>query len=112
MLPSPVITPDTGVATALHLLREHNLPALPVVEGDRLLGMVYEKDLLRLAPSEATMLDAFELHAALDRLTVRRVVRPVESLSVYASLQEALAWSAAPPPKPCPWSTTTACSAC
>lgn len=90
MQPSPVVTPFTGVATALRLLHEHNLPALPVVENGQLLGMVYEKDLLRLAPSEATTLDVYEQHAALDRLTVRRVMRSVASLGTCASLQEAM----------------------
>ena len=90
MLPSPVVTSSTGVATALRLLREHNLPALPVVERGQLLGMVYEKDLLRLAPSEATTLDVYEQHAVLDRLTVRRAMRPAESLCANASLKDAL----------------------
>jgi acetoin utilization protein AcuB len=78
------------VGTALRLLHEHNLPALPVVEGGRFLGLVYEKDLLRLAPSEATTLDVFELREALDRLTVGRVLSRVEPLSAAAPLQQAM----------------------
>ena len=87
---SPVITPRTGVGTALRLLDEHDLPALPVVEGSQFRGVVREKDLLRLAPSEATTLDVYEQRAALDRLTVARLVRPVERLDARASLQEAM----------------------
>lgn len=70
----PVITPRTTVATALRLLREHRLPALPVCEGDRFVGLVGEKALLRLTPSEATTLDVYELRDVLERLTVARAV--------------------------------------
>jgi acetoin utilization protein AcuB len=87
---SPVVTPRTGVGTALRLLDEHDLPGLPVAEGSRLLGMVYERDLLRLAPSQATTLDAYELHDVLERLTVGRALKPTETLCADASLQEAL----------------------
>jgi acetoin utilization protein AcuB len=72
----PVITPQTTIATALRLLREHDLPALPVCAGARLLGLVDEKALLRLTPSEATTLDVYELRAALDSMTVARVATP------------------------------------
>ncbi len=90
VLASPVVTMRTGVGTALRLLHEHSLPALPVVEGGRLLGLVYEKDLLRLAPSEATTLDVFELREALDRLTVGHVLSRVEPLGATATLQQAM----------------------
>ena len=90
MIASPVITPRTGVGTALRLLDEHGLPALPVVEGSQFRGVVRERDLLRLAPSEATTLDVYEQRAALDQLTVGRLVRPAERLNAGASLQEAM----------------------
>ena len=57
----PVITPRTTIATALRLLREHTLPALPVCEAGRLRGLVSERALLRLTPSEVTTLDVYEL---------------------------------------------------
>ncbi len=75
----PVITPKTTIATALRLLREHGAPALPVSEGARFLGLVDERALLRLTPSEATTLDIYELRDVLDRMTVARVVTPVRA---------------------------------
>ncbi len=74
MIPSPpVVTPRTTIATALRLLREHDLPALPVCDGGRIQGLVDEKALLRLTPSEATTLDVYELREVLDRLTIAPV---------------------------------------
>ena len=75
----PAITPKTSIATALRLLREHSVPALPVTDGARLLGLVDERALLRLTPSEATTLDIYELRDVLDRMTVIRVASPVRA---------------------------------
>ena len=72
----PVITPRTTVATALRLLREHHIPALPVWDNGRFVGMVHETDLLRLTPSEATTLDVYELREVLDGMTIARVIAP------------------------------------
>ena len=88
----PVITQQTTIATALRLLREHGLPALPVVSGGRLAGLVDEKALLRLTPSEATTLDVYELREVLCRMTVARVVSPPRaSVPPDASLRAAAA---------------------
>lgn len=86
---SPVITPRTTVATALRLLREHGLRALPVSDGDRLLGLVRETGLLRLTPSDVTTLDVYELRDVLDRMTVARIIEPVPAISADASLEDA-----------------------
>jgi acetoin utilization protein AcuB len=71
-----VLSPQTTVATALRLLREHGVPGLPVWDRDRFVGMTYETDLLRLTPSEASTLDIYELREVLDRMTVRRALGP------------------------------------
>ncbi len=91
MIASPVITPRTTVGTALRLLRENCLPALPVVDGDRFVGLVDEKALLRLTPSEATTLDAYELHEALESLNVAKVTSPSRTMPPDAPLDEAAA---------------------
>jgi acetoin utilization protein AcuB len=86
----PVITPDTSVATALRLLREHKIPALPVWKGGRVAGMVDEKALLRFTPSEATTLDVYELREVLDRMTVARAATSVAAaLSPEQDVREA-----------------------
>ena len=89
----PVITPRTTIATARRLLREHCIPALPVWDQGRFVGLAHETDLLRLTPSEATTLDVYELHEVLDRMTVARViaststcVAPDDSLAEAATL--------------------------
>jgi CBS domain-containing protein len=48
MTPDPVtVAPDAGVEDVVRLMREHELPGLPVVDGDgALVGIVTESDLV------------------------------------------------------------------
>ena len=41
------IAPDTSIAQACRLMHEHRLRRLPVVEGDKLVGMIARADLVR-----------------------------------------------------------------
>jgi len=48
MTPDPItITPDALLPRAIELLLQHKISGLPVVEGDRLVGIVTVTDLLR-----------------------------------------------------------------
>jgi CBS domain-containing protein len=50
MVSQPVtVTPQTPTLTAINLMRERSVSALPVVEGGRLVGIVTERDLLVVA---------------------------------------------------------------
>lgn len=87
---SPVsVTPDTRVAEALRLCRQHGIRRLPVVKEGKLVGVVREGDLLRLTPSEATTLDRHEMLALLDRMTVARIVAPAVTIPTGSTLTEA-----------------------
>ncbi len=54
----PILSPDDSLAKAIRWLRARDLPALPVAEGSRLLGLVREGDIARaigaLPPSAAS----------------------------------------------------------
>ena len=77
MTPNPITaTPDMGVLDALKLMRKHNVRRLPVLENDKLIGIVVESELLRVAPSPATTLSVFEMNTILNKITVREVMTP------------------------------------
>jgi acetoin utilization protein AcuB len=47
MTPNPVtVSPDTGLKEAARKLLEMKVGGLPVVEGDRLVGIITETDML------------------------------------------------------------------
>lgn len=50
MTPHPItVSPETTTLEAMRLMRENNVGCLPVVAGDRLVGVVTERDLLEVA---------------------------------------------------------------
>ncbi len=71
MTPNPItVTKQTTVMDALQLMQKHKFRRLPVMEGDKLIGIVTDRDLSRLTPSPATTLSAFELNYLLEKSTV------------------------------------------
>jgi acetoin utilization protein AcuB len=89
-LAAPVISRRTTVHDALRLVRGHGYSALPVCERGRFLGLVGEKDLLEMTPSQATLFSRQEISALLDRVTVGAIVRvPPAAVSQDQSLREA-----------------------
>jgi len=48
------VSPDDGLDEALHLLAERQVRRLPVVEGDRLVGIVAQADIARLGKDKKT----------------------------------------------------------
>jgi len=63
MTPNPItITKQTTIASALQLMRENKVRRLPVMDGDKLVGIVTDRDLSEVSPSPATTLSIFELN--------------------------------------------------
>jgi acetoin utilization protein AcuB len=76
IMTSPVVTVpgDTPVLEAANLMKERNIERLPVVEGDRLVGIVTKDRVLRASPSTATSLSLHEIHYLYAKLTVREIM--------------------------------------
>ena len=63
------IAPKTSLPEAIRLVQHRGIRHLPVVEDDRLVGIVSDRDLKRAMASSATSLERHELQYLLD--TVR-----------------------------------------
>jgi acetoin utilization protein AcuB len=72
--PVIVITPDTPIPAAMALMREKNIRHLPVVEHDRLIGIISRGDLREASISEAINADIYELNFMLNRLSVSKLM--------------------------------------
>jgi acetoin utilization protein AcuB len=87
-----VVTIDAGssVQEAAHLLKEHDIRALPVMEGGRLAGIVMEGDLKRAIISDYASLELPELLSQIARTKIRDIMTsdPV-TLTVDHTLQDA-----------------------
>ncbi len=67
---------DASVIEAIHTLKEKNIRRLPVMAGDKLVGLVTEKMLYGYMPAKASSLDQWELHYLLSKTPVRAAMNP------------------------------------
>ena len=72
--PVYVIHSDTPVSDAYNMMMQRNIRRLPVIEKDRLVGIVTLGDLREARPSPATSLSIYELNYLLAKLTVGQVM--------------------------------------
>lgn len=85
------ISPDTTIAHAADLMREQNIHRLPVIENDRLVGLVTEGTIAEASPSKATSLSIYEMNYLLNKTKVKDVMlKDVVTVSQYASLEDAV----------------------
>ena len=75
MTASPqTVTSRTPVLEAMQMLRAGGYRRLPVLEGDKVVGIVTDRDLKEATPSRATTLSVYELNYLLSKLTVKEVM--------------------------------------
>ena len=71
-----VITVDANdsMNKAIHLLKEHNIKMLPVMEKGKLVGVVTDRDLKRSSASDATSLEIHELLYLISKIKVKDIM--------------------------------------
>ncbi|MBM7636189.1 CBS domain-containing protein [Streptococcus saliviloxodontae] len=85
------VSPDTTVAHATDVMREQGLRRLPVIENDRLVGLVTESSIADASPSKATSLSIFEMNYLLNKTKIRDImIKDVVTVSKFASLEDAI----------------------
>jgi acetoin utilization protein AcuB len=84
------ITPKTTLPEALRLVQHRGIRHLPVVEDDKLVGIVSDRDLKRAMASPATSLERHELRYLLDTVTVDEIMtRAVITVGPMFPIEEA-----------------------
>ena len=84
------ISTDKTVYHAAHIMREQGLHRLPVIENDKLVGLVTEGTIAEASPSKATSLSIYEMNYLLNKTKIKDVmIRKVITVSQYASLEDA-----------------------
>lgn len=91
MTKNPItVEPTTSVNDAAKLMKQRKIRRLPVVEKGRLVGIISDRDVMRVAPSPATTLSKFEIMSLLDKMTVAEIMaKEVVSLPYTATIEEA-----------------------
>lgn len=70
------ITPQTTLPEAQRLMFEHKIRRLPVLDADKLVGIVTLGDIREANPSDATTLSKYELNYLIDKLTAKDFMTP------------------------------------
>ncbi|MCD8568325.1 MAG: CBS domain-containing protein, partial [Geovibrio sp.] len=65
------ISQDETILDAKHVMKENGIRRLPVVENNKLVGIITEKDIKEYSPSRASSLDVYELKRLLAKTLVK-----------------------------------------
>ena len=85
------VSPDTTVAHAADMMREQGLRRLPVIENDKLVGLVTEGTIAEASPSKATSLSIYEMNYLLNKTKIRDLmIKNVITVSQYDRLEDAI----------------------
>lgn len=92
MMRNPVsVDENDSMKKAMDLLRDREIRHLPVLKGgDKLVGIVSERDIKQASPSPATALEIREIYYLLDKVKVRQIMtRRPYTISSTAPIEEA-----------------------
>ena len=84
------VTPETTLPEALRLTGQRGIRHLPVLDRERLVGILSDRDLKRAMASPATSLEAHELTYLLDRLRVGEIMtRAIITIGPTSPIEDA-----------------------
>lgn len=69
------VGPDDYLSDAITIMKEKAIKHLPVVKGDKVKGIISDRDIKEYSPSKATTLDIYELHYLLANTKVKDLMR-------------------------------------
>ncbi len=62
---------NASISALMALMREYSLKKVPVLDGDKVVGIVTDRDIERVSPSKATTLSIFEINYLLSKTIVK-----------------------------------------
>jgi acetoin utilization protein AcuB len=82
---------EDSMKKAMDLLKDNEIRHLPVIKGgDKLVGILSERDIRQASPSAATALEIREIYYLLDKVKVKQIMtRRLYTISSSASIEEA-----------------------
>lgn len=92
MMRNPVwVDENDSMKKAMDLLKERDIRHLPVLkDGEKLVGIVTERDIKQASPSPATALEIREIYYLLDKVKVKQIMtRRPYTISSTAPIEEA-----------------------
>jgi acetoin utilization protein AcuB len=69
-----ILNEDDSMEEAIRLMKQHSIQMLPVMKGQKLVGIVTDRDLKKASASDATTLDVHELHYLVSKLKIKNIM--------------------------------------
>jgi len=69
------VGPDESMQDAIYILQEQNIKILPVMDKQKIVGIITDRDLKKASPSDATTLDMHELLFLISKIKVRDLMK-------------------------------------
>ncbi len=87
--PAITIGKEESLNSAAKMLRTRVISMLPVMDSDRIVGVVTDGDIKKAMPSDATTLDRFEIRSLLDSVAIKKVMsHPVITIELDWTVDE------------------------
>lgn len=82
---------NTPIFDAVDLMKQHDIHRLPVVDQDKLVGLITEGTIAEAMPSKATSLSVYEMNYLLNKTTVADIMlKKVTTVAPDALLEDAI----------------------
>ncbi|MFO8083561.1 MAG: CBS and ACT domain-containing protein [Desulfobacterales bacterium] len=65
---------DDSMQEAIYILKKNKIKLLPIMSGEKLVGIVSDRDLKKASPSDATTLDMHELLYLISRISIKELM--------------------------------------
>ncbi|RRK10584.1 CBS domain-containing protein [Lactiplantibacillus garii] len=86
-----VVRPETTVSVAVELMRTNDIHRLPVMDNNRMVGLITHGIVERALPSPATSLSVYETNYLLTKTTVDQIMETnVQTVAANAQLEDAI----------------------
>ena len=86
------VNADDSMQNAIYILQEQNIKMLPVMENEKIVGIITDRDLKKASPSDATTLDMHELLFLISKIKVRDLMKePIYTARPDDTVEEAAA---------------------
>ncbi|MHC5217220.1 CBS and ACT domain-containing protein [Enterococcus sp. LJL128] len=86
-----VVQPDIKIFDAVDLMKKNDIHRLPVVQNERLVGLLTEGTIQAAMPSQATSLSVYEVNYLLNKTTAADImVKDVLTVDPEASLEDGI----------------------
>jgi acetoin utilization protein AcuB len=86
-----VVAPETPIFDAIDLMKQHDIHRLPVLQNDKLVGLITEGIIQEAMPSKATSLSVYEANYLLNKTTVGDIMeKNVLTIDPDALLEDAI----------------------